>query len=74
MTRSVLCSINGIVGAKDIIRSKRPIRVQMLAMLCGWSIGFIILLGVLSHQTLHAEFENVIEIDRDRNVVFDFGV
>ena len=22
----------------------------------------------------YAEFENVIEIDRDRNVVFDFGV
>jgi len=22
----------------------------------------------------YAEFENVIEVDRDRNVVFDFGV
>jgi len=22
----------------------------------------------------YAEFENVIEVDRDRNVIFDFGV
>ena len=22
----------------------------------------------------HAEFENVIEVDRDRNIIFDFGV
>ena len=30
----------------------------------------------LSHVVVqaYAEFENVVEVDRDRNVIFDFGV
>ena len=31
-------------------------------------------LGVTVTVIAYAEFENVIEIDRNRNVVFDFGV
>ena len=31
-------------------------------------------LGATVTVVVYAEFENVIEVDRDRNIVFDFGV
>ena len=42
------------------------------------SVRLVLKFGAALQQTVtvvaYAEFENVIEIDRNRNVVFDFGV
>ena len=38
------------------------------------SLKFSVALANTDTAVAYAEFENVIEVDRDRNVVFDFGV
>ena len=38
------------------------------------ALKFAVALDVTVSVVAYAEFENVIEVDRDRNVVFDFGV
>jgi len=35
---------------------------------------FAVALPATATVVAYAEFENVIEVDRDRNVIFDFGV
>ena len=38
------------------------------------ALKFAEALGQTISVVAYAEFENVIEVDRDRNVIFDFGV
>ena len=38
------------------------------------ALKFAAALGATVSVVAYAEFENVIEVDRDRNVIFDFGV
>ena len=37
-------------------------------------LKFAVALPATATVVAYAEFENVIEVDRDRNVIFDFGV
>jgi len=38
------------------------------------SLKFVEALAATVTVIAYAEFENIIEVDRDRNVIFDFGV
>ena len=38
------------------------------------ALKFAVALADTATVIAYAEFENVIEVDRDRNVIFDFGV
>ena len=38
------------------------------------ALKFVVVLAATGTVVAYTEFENIVEVDRDRNVVFDFGV
>jgi len=70
----MLCNLNAFDLTADLDEDNHFNLMRQRQDSVRLALKFSEALGATVTVVAYAEFENVIEVDRDRNVVFDFGV